>query len=248
MREAPSSALRAHQLALRACTRCPDMVGPVVVGPPVRSRILLIGQAPGPREGQLGRPFAWTAGKQLFKWFQSIGVDEPTFRRCVYMAAVCRCFPGKNRSGGDRPPAAAEIENCAPWLDREIALLSPALVIPVGRLAIEQTLGAQPLARVIGRKHRARRAGRAFDVLPLPHPSSASTWFKREPGRTLTARALALLARHPEWRTIQNRGTAEDAKDAENAKDAKNAENAENAENGREDLSQKSLRSLRSRR
>src|SRR5215831_974247 len=107
MREQASAsmrALRAHQDALRACTRCTDMVGPVVVGPPVQSDILLIGQAPGPREGQLGRPFAWTAGKQLFKWFQSIGVDEPTFRRRVYMAAVCRCFPGRRATGGDRAP------------------------------------------------------------------------------------------------------------------------------------------------
>src|SRR5215831_1892201 len=203
MREAPSSALRAHQLALRACARCPDMVGPVVVGPPVRSRILLIGQAPGPREGQLGRPFAWTAGKQLFKWFQSIGVDEPTFRRRVYMAAVCRCFPGRRTTGGDRAPGRVEIANCASWLDREIMLLRPVLVIPVGRLAIEQVVGPKPLTAVIGKKQRGRRAGLAFDVVPLPHPSGASTWFKQEPGRTLTARALALLARHPAWKEIQ---------------------------------------------
>src|SRR5215831_14416477 len=108
MREAPSSALRAHQLALRACARCPKMIGPVVVGPPVRSDILLIGQAPGPREGVLGRPFAWTAGRQLFKWFQSIGVEEAGFRARVYMAAVCRCFPGKTGSGGDRAPGPDE--------------------------------------------------------------------------------------------------------------------------------------------
>jgi uracil-DNA glycosylase len=178
------------------------MIGPVVVGQPVRSQILLIGQAPGPREGELGRPFAWTAGKQLFKWFATLGLDEPRFRNHVYMAAVCRCFPGKRSSGGDREPSPAEIASCAGWLDRELELIRPALVIPVGRIAIEQILGPSPLALVIGKKHRARRAGLEFDAIPLPHPSGASTWFKMEPGRTLTQKALRLIARHDAWRAV----------------------------------------------
>jgi uracil-DNA glycosylase len=178
------------------------MVGPVVVGNPVRSPVLLVGQAPGPHEGELGRPFAWTAGKQLFKWFAPLGLDEAEFRNRVYMAAVCRCFPGKRASGGDREPSPVEIANCAGWLDREIELNRPELVLPVGRIAIEQVLGASPLADVIGKKHRARRAGHEFDTIPLPHPSGASTWFKMEPGRTLTEKALRLIARHPAWRAI----------------------------------------------
>src|ERR1019366_2814913 len=89
-------ALTLLQAELAACRACPNMVGPVVHGPPVVSRVLLIGQAPGPREGSFGRPFAWTAGKTMFKWFEeSLGVDEATFRARVYMAAVARCFPGK---------------------------------------------------------------------------------------------------------------------------------------------------------
>jgi len=178
------------------------MVGPVVVGNPVRSPVLLIGQAPGPHEGELGRPFAWTAGKQLFKWFAPLGLDETGFRNRVYMAAVCRCFPGKRASGGDREPSPAEIANCAGWLDREIELNRPTLVIPVGRIAIEQLLGPAPLADVIGRKHRARRAGHDFEAIPLPHPSGASTWFKMEPGRSLTQKALSLIGRHAAWRAI----------------------------------------------
>jgi uracil-DNA glycosylase len=178
------------------------MIGPVVVGQPVRSPILLIGQAPGPREGQFGRPFAWTAGKQLFKWFASLGLEEADFRSRVYMAAVCRCFPGKKASGGDREPSPDEITNCAGWLDREIQLNRPELVIPVGRIAIEQTLGKAPLADIIGKKHHASRAGHSFDVIPLPHPSGASTWFKMEPGRTLTQKALRLISRHAAWRSV----------------------------------------------
>jgi len=173
------------------------MHGPVVVCGPVDSKILLVGQAPGDREPALGRPFAWTAGKQLFKWFEPFGVDEAAFRANIYMAAVCRCFPGKNPKGGDRVPAPMEIENCRPWLEHEIRLLRPKLVIPVGRLAIEQFLPPRPLVEQIGTQHRVARCGHRFDLISLPHPSGASTWPRTEPGKTLTTEALRLIAKHP---------------------------------------------------
>src|SRR5207302_1129662 len=117
----------AHQSELRACRRCPEMIGPVVVGAAVKAEILLVGQAPGDKEPALGRPFAWTAGKTLFKWFAELGIDEATFRERVYMAATCRCFPGKQPRGGDRVPSETEVANCRPWLEREIELLEPEL-------------------------------------------------------------------------------------------------------------------------
>jgi uracil-DNA glycosylase len=81
--------------------------------PPIATKIVLVGQAPGPREGALGRPFAWTAGKTLFRWFQTAtGIDEDTFRRGIYITAVARCFPGKASGGGDRRPDATEIASC----------------------------------------------------------------------------------------------------------------------------------------
>lgn len=203
--------LEAHLAELRGCAACPEMVGPVVTPRPVVARVYLVGQAPGPREGALGRPFAWTAGKTLFRWFESIGVDEETFRSRAYIAAVCRCFPGKTRQGGDRVPSGDEIAACARWMEREVALLRPALVIPVGRLAIEQLLGAAPLAEVIGERHRATVCGHECDLVPLPHPSGASTWFKREPGKSLLAQALRRLERHPAWREL--RGSRRGARD-----------------------------------
>jgi uracil-DNA glycosylase len=120
---------------------------PVVVGRPVASRIILVGQAPGDKEPVLGRPFAWTAGRTLFKWFHAaLGWSEEKTRDRVYFAAVCRCFPGKKGGGGDRVPDEDEIAHCASWLKREFALLRPALVLPVGKLAIRQFLGERPLA------------------------------------------------------------------------------------------------------
>jgi uracil-DNA glycosylase len=176
------------------------MHGPVVVGPPVVSKILLVGQAPGDKEPALGKPFAWTAGKQLFKWFATLGVDEEAFRGSVYMAATCRCFPGKQPRGGDRVPSDDEVANCRPWLESELELLRPELLIPIGRLAIEQFLPARPLVEQIGKTFEIARGRRRIDVIPLPHPSGASTWPRTEPGKSLTTRALQLLGRHAAWR------------------------------------------------
>ncbi len=169
-----------------------------VSGGPVWSRVLHVGQAPGDREPKVGRPFAWTAGRTLFRWFQEgLGWSEADYRSRLYMAAVCRCFPGKKAGGGDRVPAPDEIAGCATWLDAEIALLRPELVIPIGKLAIRAFLPEAKLDELVGRSFRATRAGVSFDVIPLPHPSGASPWPRMEPGRTLLAAALRLIAAHP---------------------------------------------------
>jgi uracil-DNA glycosylase len=173
---------------------------PVVSGGAVVSRVMLVGQAPGDKEPVLGRPFAWTAGKKLFRWFhEHAGVDEATFRSRVYMAAVCRCFPGKKTGGGDRVPDPQEIANCSAWMKAEMELLQPALVIAVGKLAIQQFRPCGKLDEVIGRSFPTDYAGHHFDLVPLPHPSGASPWPYQEPGRTLLPRALQLIAGHPAW-------------------------------------------------
>lgn len=175
------------------------MIGPVVHGPANVSRVMLIGQAPGPREGELGRPFAWTAGRTLFRWFETAtGVDEASFRAGVYISAVARCFPGKAPGGGDRRPDREEIGRCQRFLSREVQILRPQLIVPVGGLAIEQVLGHKgPLVDVIGVQRTVRYHEVDVDVICLPHPSGVSTWHRVEPGVTLLARALELVARHP---------------------------------------------------
>ena len=179
------------------------MIGPVVSGLPVMSPVMLIGQAPGTREGPAGKPFAWTAGKTMFGWFAEIGLSEEQFRNRVYMAAVCRCFPGKAAGGGDRVPDAGEIERCSKHLHAELALIKPKLVIPVGKLAIAQLYpDVDKLAGVIGERRRGEMAGVSFDVIALPHPSGASTWHRTEPGKTLLAQALAKIAAHPAWKSL----------------------------------------------
>jgi uracil-DNA glycosylase len=191
-----------HQDVLAHCRRCPRMQSTPVIGNPVASKVLLVGQAPGPREAGLGKPFAWTAGRMLFKWSGQIGVDEETFRGRIYMAAVCRCFPGKRPAGGDRVPDPDEVENCSSWLDAEIALLRPRLVIAAGKLAIQRFMPIDKLEAVVGTLHPMRYHGVTFDLAPLPHPSGASTWQHVQPGKTLLPRALALIGGHPSWRAL----------------------------------------------
>lgn len=193
--------LQHHVDSLHACRKCPNMQSNPVSGGPVLSRVMLVGQAPGGKEPVLGRPFAWTAGKAMFKWFeQEIGVTETEFRRSVYMAAVCRCFPGKNSQGGDRVPSRQEIILCGEWLRAEIAILQPELVIAVGKLAIGQFVDELPvLTELVGQIVRIHKFGQDLEIVPLPHPSGASPWHRIEPGKTLTRKALALIKNHPAW-------------------------------------------------
>ena len=194
------------QRELSACKACPQMIGPVVHGPPIVSAVYLLGQAPGPHEGKIGKPFAWTAGKTLFKWFEEeVGLDEATFRDSIYMSAVARCFPGKAKGGGDRKPAPDEIARCEAYVRGEVEILEPKLVIPVGTLAISRVLGDDygKLVDVIGKTMRLPFLSVMTDVIPLPHPSGASTWHRVEPGKTLLSKALGLIAAHPEIRKLR---------------------------------------------
>lgn len=181
------------------------MIGPVVHGPPILSRVLLVGQAPGPREGGFGRPFAWTAGRTLFRWFEeAIGIDEDEFRSKIYMAAVARCFPGKAKGGGDRKPDAEEVARCGTFLAREVAILKPDLILAVGMLAIGEVLGeaarGKKLDALVGPVFRTTWHGHTADAIALPHPSGASPWHKIEPGKTLLEHALATVRDHPAMR------------------------------------------------
>lgn len=191
-------ALNRHIALLLKCRRCPRMKSTPVSGGAFVSEVMLVGQAPGPREPVLQKPFAHTAGRTLFRWFEQFcGMNEAAMRSTVYFAAVCRCFPGKNSGGTDRVPAPDEIRNCSSWMNDEIEILKPRLIIPVGRLAIVQFAECTHLNKVIGRNFRVRRAGHSFDLIPLPHPSGASPWHKIAPGKQLLEKAMRKIARHP---------------------------------------------------
>jgi len=182
------------QRACRACDRCvrdgiiptaaPNFQGEA--GAP----FFLVGQAPGPVEIEVGRPFAGRAGREISRWMERAGfASDEEFRRLTYLAPVMRCFPGRLPSGnGDRPPSGRAMRNCASWLEAELALLQPRVLVLVGQLAIRRFLGPGSLEERIGRTY-----GRDPLVIPLPHPSGQSRWLNDPANRDRLARALAAL-------------------------------------------------------
>jgi uracil-DNA glycosylase len=203
-RSRKQSQLIDHVARLIQCRRCPRMIPPPVSGGPIVSDVIIIGQAPGVREPVLNRPFAWTAGKTLFRWFEEFcGMNEAAVRSTIYFAAVCRCFPGKVPGGSDRVPAPEEVRNCSSWMNDEFEILRPRLAIPVGKLAIAQFIAIERLDAVIGRKFQIERAGAVVDLIPLPHPSGASPWHRISPGKELLGKAMRKISRHPAMQTLR---------------------------------------------
>lgn len=158
------------------------------------ARIMLIGQAPGITEKEAGRPFNAGSGKRLFQWLAEAGIDETWFRSTQYMTAVTKCYPGRSPSGsGDRVPSPAEQRLCRPYLDEEITLIDPALILAVGRLAIGLFYSAgMKLEEIIGTHKQVE--GRW--VVPLPHPSGASRWHQIETNRQRIRQAVGLIKEH----------------------------------------------------
>jgi uracil-DNA glycosylase len=191
---ATRAAFAAHQAACRACTVCADQ-GIIAEAHPTFSgewgaRFLLVGQAPGQVERESRRPFSGRAGKELDRWMVRAGfADAQEFRRFTYIAALMRCFPGRNpRGSGDLRPPPAGVANCAHWLEAELAMLKPRVVIPVGQLAIARFLGPGPLEDRVGHRFGTRPV-----IVPLPHPSGQSRWLNETVNRRRLDDALALI-------------------------------------------------------
>jgi uracil-DNA glycosylase family 4 len=193
-------ALLALQEQIRACRKCLDQGYWIAPGPVAHgrhtSKIMTVGQAPGPTEAVVKRPFNAGSGKRLFQWLAEAGFDETKFRATQYMSAVTKCYPGPSRSGrGDRVPSKEEQALCRPWLEQEIKIVNPKLIIPIGRLAIGLFFEtALPLEKVIGRKFE--RDGRV--IIPLPHPSGASTWYNKPENRARVKKAIRLIQKQRE--------------------------------------------------
>ncbi|MDX9833093.1 MAG: uracil-DNA glycosylase family protein [Anaerolineae bacterium] len=186
------AALQAEMRACRACLVAGyDIVPGAIFSGPAPAPLMLIGQAPGITEAQVKRPFNASSGTRLFQWLARAGLDEDEFRRRYYMTAVTKCYPGKHPRGkGDRKPSAPEQKLCRPFLERELALVRPRVILAVGGLAIETVLGRKVrLDEAVG----ARFSVDGRLVLPLPHPSGASLWLNRPENQARLERALAIL-------------------------------------------------------
>lgn len=191
----------ALQTEMRACRRCLEadhwVQPPAVTQGVVSARMMTIGQAPGITEVEAGRPFNAGSGKRLFEWLGEAGIEEDWFRTTQYMTSVTKCYPGRANGGsGDRVPSRAEQGLCRPFLDEEIALVRPEVVIPIGRLAIGLFYPKSlKLTEIIGTQKQTE--GGAW-VVPLPHSSGASRWHQGAENRALIDKAIGLIKEHYE--------------------------------------------------
>ena len=206
-------ALEAHCEALAGCRRCGHAEShalPVI--PSARApRVVLVGQAPGKTEAVDRRPFTGRAGRTLFRWLAQAGISEADARDHIYMNAITRCYPGPHPSGrGDRVPSPEERRLCASWLAAELRLVRPALLILVGRLAIDRFVGPRPLDQLVGRALLVEHEGGRSRAIPLPHPSGASSWIHAPGHPALLDRAVALLAAEFADLGLPRRGVAAD--------------------------------------
>lgn len=192
------SSLSALQAAMKECLACQqagfEIYPPAVFTGGGSAQFMTIGQAPGITEQETERPFNAGSGTRLFGWLAQAGIEEDWFRKTQYMTSVTKCYPGKQTSGsGDRVPTREEQSLCRPFLDQEIELVDPKVIIPIGRLAINLYFPSkQILKKIIGTQLEVD--GRW--VVPLPHSSGASRWHQIAENRELIKQAISLIETH----------------------------------------------------
>ena len=190
-----SNQLLALSKSMNNCRACLnegyEIYPPAVISGLDTAEFMTIGQAPGITEQEAGRPFNAGSGKRLFDWLGRAGIEEDWFRSTQYMTSVTKCYPGRQPSGsGDRVPGRREQELCRPFLDQEIDLVDPRVIIPIGRLAINLFYAKKmKLQEIIGTHLEV--SGRW--VIPLPHSSGASRWHQIEENRRLIDKAINLI-------------------------------------------------------
>jgi DNA polymerase len=188
-RAATSADLELLAARARGCVACPELAATrttVVVGDfPLGARLLLVGEAPGAQEDVTGRPFVGKAGQLLDSVLAEVGID----RTSTAVANVVKCRPPANR-----PPTTAESRRCRGWLDRQVELADPSLVVTLGGTALAWALGTG--IRLRDARHSVHE-WRGRRLLATYHPSAAIRFGPRgEPLAALRAdlrSAAALL-------------------------------------------------------
>jgi uracil-DNA glycosylase family 4 len=145
------------------CQKCPlgrNRTHAVPGEGPVDSRIMFIGEGPGFHEDNQGRPFVGASGQYLEELLAGIQLN----RRQVYIGNVIKCRPP-----GNRDPEPAELAACRDYLDRQVALIKPSVIVTLGRFSMERYFPGQSISRIHG---RAKRVGNVF-YLPMFHPAAA---------------------------------------------------------------------------
>lgn len=151
---------------MACCTRCDLALGrtQVVRGiGPKRARVLFLGEAPGASEDRAGEPFVGSAGRLLDRLLEESGL----LRSDIYITNVVACRPAKNRA-----PRASEVKAHAPWLEEQLRLVQPEVIVTLGRVALTYFIPGAKITELSGRAQELEWQGRALRLLPLFHPAA----------------------------------------------------------------------------
>jgi uracil-DNA glycosylase family 4 len=160
-------ALAAAVHGCRRCELCESRTQAVFGVGDRRARLMIVGEAPGAEEDRQGEPFVGRAGRLLNAMLRAVGLD----RERVFIANILKCRPP-----GNRDPQPAEVAQCMPYLRRQIELISPALILCVGRIAAQNLLATDtPIGRLRGSLHRLETG---VPVIVTYHPA----YLLRSPG------------------------------------------------------------------
>jgi DNA polymerase len=154
-----------HSL-IAGCTKCEQLAeyrSQTVPGVgPSDARVVFIGEGPGRWEDQKGEPFVGDAGTYLTELLEKLGLD----RAEVFITNVVKCRPPDNRN-----PKAPEMENCEPYLERQLALIRPDLVVLLGRVALERFFPKEKITEAAAKPRRRAVGEREMTFLPMLHPA-----------------------------------------------------------------------------
>lgn len=152
---------------VKKCTRCnlyKTATKPVPGEGNPEAGIIFIGEGPGFYEDQQGRPFVGPAGKLLDQLLQSVKLE----RKDVFIGNVVKHRPPQNRD-----PLSDEIEACSIWLDQQIEIINPKIIVTLGRFSMNKFLPGEFISRVHGQTRLVEFTGRKLTVIPMYHPAAA---------------------------------------------------------------------------
>ncbi len=159
-------------LNCRKCSLYKERSHPVLGQGDPKAKIMFIGEAPGYWEDQKGQPFVGAAGKVLDELLDSVGIK----REEVYISNILKCRPPNNRD-----PKPEEITACAPYLERQIKIIGPKIICPLGRYSMTFIMGMfglkseiQPISKIHGRVFELRSLFQDIRIIPLYHPAVAT--------------------------------------------------------------------------
>jgi len=170
-RESKYKQMQRLETEVAACTQCrlhESRLNTVPGEGSLNSPVVFIGEGPGRKEDEAGRPFVGSAGKLLTSMLEKVGLK----REDVYIANIVKCRPPKNRR-----PRSDEVEACNQFLDRQLSLIAPSIIAPMGNSSVSHILKKYklrkaPIGDIHGSPFTVNAAWGEVKIFPLYHPAA----------------------------------------------------------------------------